>query len=257
MGQENRSASEDKHARDAVNIDRFVASVRKRYEFSDEEVRLVKERMSETQSFAPGDYLVREGERIGYSSLIIEGFACRCKDSADGERQIMEIQIPGDFVDLHSYPLEVLDHGICALSDCTIVKLHHSDISEIIDISPRIARILWFTTMVDASIHREWIMNIGSRSGKARIAHLLSELYCRSEVVGLTEDHNYRLPLNQSQIGECLGFTQIHVNRLMRELREDGLVTVQSQIVRIHDWEGLQKLAEFDPAYLYFRERVS
>lgn len=252
-----QSMRDDRRADEAVDIGKFVASIRRRYEFSDDEVRLLQERMAETQTFAPGEYLVREGERIGYSSLIIDGFACRCKDNLDGQRQIMEVQIAGDFVDLHSYPLEMLDHAICTLSHCTIVKFYHPDISEIIDLSPRVARILWFTTMVDASIHRQWIVNIGSRSGKSRIAHLLCELYSRSEVVGLADGYSYRLPLNQSQIGECLGFTQMHVNRLMRELREDGLATLQSQTVRIQDWEGLQKLAEFDPAYLYLNERAS
>ena len=245
----------DNDAGQMPDISKFIATVRKRYEFSVAETNLLKERMAETQSYAPGEYLVREGERVGYSSLIVEGYACRCKDDPDGNRQIMEIQIPGNFVDLHSYPLEVLDHGICALSHCEIVKFYHDDISELIDKSPRLARILWFTTMVDASIHREWIMNIGSRAGKARIAHLFCELNCRSEVVGLARDHRYYLPLNQTQIGECLGFTQMHVNRMLKELREEGLVTFKGQEVLIHDWDALTDLADFTPDYLYLSDR--
>ncbi|MFB0611135.1 Crp/Fnr family transcriptional regulator [Aurantiacibacter poecillastricola] len=239
------------------NIDKFVATVRKRYDFSPAEAELLRDRMTETQSYAPGEYLVNEGDRIGYSSLLLEGYAARSKDTSDGERQIMELQIPGDFVDLHSYPLEVLDHGICALSRCTIVKLHHEDISALIEAHPRLARILWFSTMVDASIHREWIMNIGSRSGKARIAHLLLELLCRCEVVGLADGDAYWFPLNQTQIGECLGFTQMHVNRLLKELREQELVVVRSQQVEVLDRDGLEKLADFNPSYLYLDERTA
>jgi len=246
----------DSYGRESTpDIWKFLATVRRRFRLSEEEAGLLKDAMRETAVFAPGEYMVREGDRINYSSLILEGFACRCKDSPDGMRQIMEIQIPGDFVDLHSYPLEVLDHGICALSECRIVKFPHAEISRLIDESPRLARIMWFTTMVDASIHRQWIVNIGSRSGKARIAHLLCELYHRCKVVGLTTDHSYWLPLNQTQIGECLGFTQMHVNRMLRELREQGLVTLQSQKVKIHDWEGLSELAQFDPDYLYLTPR--
>ena len=239
------------------DIWKFLATIRVRFSLSETEAGLLKDAMLDTAVFAPGEYLVREGQRIHYSSLILEGFACRCKDTPDGDRQIMEIQIPGDFVDLHSYPLEVLDHGICALSECRIVKFMHEDISRLIDESPRLARILWFATMVDASIHRQWIVNIGSSQGKARIAHLICELYCRCEVVGLTVDHSFWLPLNQTQIGECLGFTQMHVNRMLKELREQGLVTFQSQKVNIHDWDGLVELAQFDPDYLYLKKRES
>ena len=242
---------------EAPIIARFLRAIRQRFTLSDVEAQLLESKMLETQSYGPGDFLVLEGERVTYSSLLLEGYACRCKDDPHGDRQIMEIQIPGDFVDLHSYPLEVLDHAICALSDCKIVKFAHSDISQLVHESPRLARILWFATMVDASIHREWIMNIGSRAGKVRVAHLLCELFCRSEVVGLTDGHSYPMPLSQIQVGECLGFSQMHVNRLMRELREMGLVTMNSRRVDIHDWDGLREVAEFDATYLYLGSRES
>ncbi len=255
MSEDEKRVSVERDEGQRPDIGKFISTVRKRYEFSVAEAGLLEERMAETKVYEPGEYLVREGERIGYSSLILEGYACRCKDDPEGNRQIMEIQIPGNFVDLHSYPLEVLDHGICALSPCKIVKFYHHDISELIEKSPRLARILWFTTMVDASIHREWIMNIGSRSGKARIAHLFCELYCRSEVVGLASDHTYYLPLNQTQIGECLGFTQMHVNRMLKDLREEGLVSFRGQEVQIHNWEALRDLADFTSDYLYLSDR--
>ncbi len=241
----------------SADISKFLLSIRKRFSVTEAEAALLEDKMHETASFSAGDYLVHEDERITYSSLILEGFACRCKVSEDGQRQIMQIQIPGDFVDLHSYPLEVLDHSIATLSNCRIVKFPHAEISRVVDQSPRLARILWFSTMVDASIHREWIMNIGSRSGKERIAHLMCELYCRSEVVGLTDGHSFNMPLNQTQIGECLGFSQMHVNRMLKELRELGLLTVNSRRVDIMDYEGLKSLAGFDPNYLYLTSRVS
>ena len=237
------------------DIEKFVAKIRRRYEFTASEALLLQDRITELASFTPGEFLIKEGEKIGYSSLILEGFAARCKDTRAGDRQIMELQIPGDFVDLHSYPLEVLDHGICALGHCTIAKLYHDDITLLIEEHPRLARILWFSTMVDASIHREWIMNIGSRSGAARIAHLLCELHCRYEVVGLTKGHSFPFLLNQTQIGECLGFTQVHVNRLLRDLRESKLVSFQDRRAEIHDWDGLCDLADFEPSYLYLDKR--
>ena len=214
-------------------------------------------RIQHTDTFERDEFMVREDERIHYSSLILEGFACRAKYNEDGSRQITQLQIPGDFVDLHSYPLEVLDHSIVALTNCKIAKLHHKDITDLIDHHPRLARILWFSTMVDAAMHREWIQNIGSREGKARIAHLICEIHARAEVVGLANGGTMAFPLTQAQLGECLGFSQIHVNRLLRMLREDGFLTFKEKTVTIHKMEEFCALADFDANYLYLTKRTS
>jgi CRP-like cAMP-binding protein len=104
--------------------------------------------------------IVPEEQRINFSSLLVEGPTCRSKYMENGERQIMEIDVPGDFVDLYSYPLEWLDHSVTSLTPCKIAKLPHDKITELISADPRLGRILWFATMVDASIHREWLVCI-------------------------------------------------------------------------------------------------
>ncbi|MBH5322310.1 Crp/Fnr family transcriptional regulator [Aurantiacibacter sediminis] len=239
------------------DIEKFISTIRKRFDFSDAEAEKLSERITLTTTFDREEFLVREDERIHYSSLILDGYAARAKYNEDGSRQITQLQIPGDFVDLHSYPLEVLDHAIVALTPCTIAKLHHTDISELIDEDPRMARILWFSTMVDAAMHREWIQNIGSREGKARIAHLICEIHARSEVVGLADNGTFSFPLTQAQLGECLGFSQIHVNRLLRMLREEGYLTFKEKVVTIHKMEAFCDLANFDANYLYLSKRSS
>ena len=239
----------------APDISKFLATVRQRFSLSEHEGDLIAAHFQDVIELKAGDYLVREGQKVGYCSLILEGFAARFKETAAGERQIMEVQIAGDFVDLHSYPLEVLDHSIAALTPCKIARLPHRALTQLIEDHPRFARILWFATMVDASMHREWLLNIGTRNGMARIAHLMCEIYSRSQLVGLTEGNTFRFPLSQTQIGECLGYTQMHVNRMLKKLRESGLIAGTGQVVEILDLDGLKELGEFDPAYLYLSGR--
>lgn len=237
-------------------IEKLIETIKVRHHFSAENEGLLRDRMGETVDFAAGDLIVSEGRRITYSSLLIDGLACRSKDTRQGSRQIMEFHIPGDFVDLHSYPLESLDHDISAITPCRIVKLHHADIDELIERDIRFARIFWFFTMVDASVHREWLVNLGARSGIARVAHLFCELLYRVRVVGLAEGTGFAFPVSQVELGEALGFTPVHTNRLLRELRDRDLATFRAKTVHIHDLAALEELAEFEPGYLYLGRRA-
>ena len=237
------------------SVDKYVKTLRQRFSFSEQEERELVSRMDGTEFFSAGDTLVEQEQAINYSRLLYEGFACREKIDAEGERQIAELLLPGDFIDLHSYPLERLDHSITALTDCKIVKLNHKQIDDLIDKHPRFARLLWFSTMTDASIHREWINNLGSRSGSKRMAHLLCETYCRMEVVGLLEDDRFPFPLTQKDLGETLGFTPIHVNRMVKKLRDLDLADIRRGTVWVKDFDGLAEHAGFDPAYLYLTPR--
>ncbi|MCA0977869.1 Crp/Fnr family transcriptional regulator [Qipengyuania flava] len=236
-------------------VAKFIRTLRQRFSFSDEEQQQLISRMGVEAFFHKGDTLVDEGEWIEYSSLLFSGYACREKIDREGNRQIVEIQIPGDFVDLHSYPMEQLDHAITALTDCRIVKLYHKEIDDLIDKHPRFARLLWFSTIVDTSIHREWILNLGSRAGSQRMGHFLCEMYCRMEVVGLVDDGRYDLPLTQKDLGEALGFTPIHVNRTLKKLRSLGLADFRNQKVAIDDFDALADHCGFDASYLYLTPR--
>lgn len=235
--------------------DKYVRTLRRRFHLSEKEEEALLSRMDGVLAFAAGETMVEQEEDIDYSSLLFEGFACREKIDTEGERQITELQIPGDFVDLHSYPLKRLDHTITALTDCKIVKLYHDQIDDLIAKHPRFGRLLWFSTMFDASIHREWITNLGSRPGSKRMAHLLCETYFRMEVVGLVEDDKFQLPLTQKDLGETLGFTPIHVNRMVRELRDLELADIRGGMVWVRDLAGLANHAGFDPAYLHLSPR--
>ena len=194
--------------------------------------------------------IVAEGSRPNHSTLLTSGFAGRYITLADGRRQITEISVPGDFVDLHSLLMKQMDHGVVALTDVTVQNAPHGRLRRLTEDHPHLTRLLWLDTIIDAAIHRQWIAAMGRRTGLGQLAHLLAELYLRLEVVGDARDHAFELPLSQTVLGDALGLSSVHVSRLVGDLREAGLVQWSPPQVRILDWAGLIAEAEFDATYL-------
>lgn len=236
-------------------VDRGIALLMRKLAARDEvgadEERVLRASVSEIRTFAAGRVIVPAGETRYDSNLLIDGFAGRYRDLADGQRQIMELHVPGDFMDLHSFLLKQLEHNVGAMTPVTIAIFPHEAIKRITESHAHLARLLWFSTLLDAAIHRETILTVGRRTAIAGVAHLLCELYVRLEVVGLAGDHSYRLPLTQSDLADATGLTSVHVNRMLKELRDDGVLTFRGAVVTIHDWPRLQRIAEFDPRYLH------
>jgi CRP-like cAMP-binding protein len=205
----------------------------------------------EVRDVAPKSTLIRAGQRLTTSTLLLEGLMCRYKDLSDGQRQISELHVAGDFVDLHSFTLKRLDHNIMALTGCKIAVIPHERLRALSEQHPHLTRLYWFTTNMDAAVHREWELSLGRRSAIGRIAHLLCEMHARLGLVELTSGLEFRLPLTQVDLAECVGLTPVHVNRTLKLLREQGVADVQRGRVRILDLARLQAIAEFNPAYLY------
>jgi CRP-like cAMP-binding protein len=201
--------------------------------------------------FPAGADLVREGQRPDISTLVVEGFTTRYRLLSDGQRQITAIHTPGDFVDLHSFVLKEMDHSVGALSRCRTIAFPHERLTRITEQLPHLTRVLWLMTLLDGSIHREWLVAMGRRSASQQMAHLVCELYVRLGIVGLVRDATFNLPITQTELGDALGLSAVHVNRVLQELRTEDLFTWQGQTIRILDWEGLQQRAEFDPRYLH------
>ncbi|RYE07779.1 MAG: Crp/Fnr family transcriptional regulator [Hyphomicrobiales bacterium] len=206
---------------------------------------------AESESDYPaGADLVREGDRPLESMLVTRGFTTRYRDSADGNRQIGAIHVPGDFVDLQSLILKHMDHSVGALSDCHVVKFPHSRLTALTREHPHLTRLLWLMTLIDSSIHREWLFAAG-RGAPEQLSHLICELYVRLAVTDLVVDQRFNLPMTQVELGEALGLSAVHVNRTLQQLRSEDLFTWQGQEVRILDWDGLRRRAQFDPTYLH------
>jgi CRP-like cAMP-binding protein len=201
--------------------------------------------------YDPGKYVVREGAVVEESALIVSGFAFRHKVTADGDRQIVSVHIPGDFVDLEGSLLEVADHNVQTLTRCEVAAIPRWAIVALIDQHPRIGRALWIDTLIDGSIFREWIMNVGRRDARRRIAHLLCEFARRLEVAGLGSTEGYQLPMTQEQLADATGLTPVHVNRSLKALEAEGLIVREKRHIKIPDWGRLRDISGFNELYLH------
>lgn len=236
-------------------IEAFLRKLRVRDDVSPEEEAALRGALGETRSVPAHRIVMRARVPLHESTLLIKGWTARAKDLEGGERQISEIDIPGDFVDLHSFTLKELDHDVVALTNCEFVTAPHEKLEEITVRFPHLTRLLWFSTNLDAAIHREWMLSAGRRSALGRVAHLFCELLIRLQVSGLVEDDSYEFPLTQVQLADCLGLTSVHVNRTLQQLRKNGLIELKDKRLRILDLAELKRVAEFDPTYLYLKKQ--
>jgi len=230
-----------------------VSLVRKLEQFaplSDTEKQIVQEAPMRVRHVEPQHDIVSEGDRPVEISLITDGFACRYKILDDGRRQIISFLIPGDICDLRALLFRQMDHSVAALNGCQIAIISHQRLFDIIEKYPRLALAFWSDSMRNAAIYREAIVNLGRRSAYARIAHLLCEQWIRLEVIGMTRDGTFELPITQTDLADATGLSLVHVNRTLQKIRADGLITFRHNLVTVLDPQRLQAVAQFNPTYL-------
>ncbi|MEG3088054.1 Crp/Fnr family transcriptional regulator [Sphingomonas sp. PB4P5] len=218
---------------------------------SDDERTALEAAAAATIDYAAKRIIVRERAPLKNCTLLLSGFVERYKDTPDGRRQILAIHVPGDFVDLHSYPLKYLEHSVAALTPVTVATFPHEAVRALTSHSATLTELLWRSTLIDAAINREWIVSVGSRGAAVRLAHLFCEMFVRLDRIGMTRGNDYDFPVTQIDLADACGLTAVHANRMLRQLRERGLVEFRQGLVQIHDWDRLRDYAEFDPAYLY------
>jgi len=195
--------------------------------------------------------LVREGDRPSRCCLLLSGFTATYKASGGGKRQIMNFGIAGDIPDLHSLHLKVLDSSVRTLTACQIGFITHDDLHDLCTRYPRIAAAFWHETLIEGAVFREWLLNIGRREAYTRIAHFFCEMLMRLKAVGLAEDDACDLPITQAELGEALGLTAVHVNRVLQQMRADGLIETKGIRLTIPDWGRLKEAGEFTSRYLH------
>ena len=217
---------------------------------SPEEIAALETVLGPSRTIAAGADIVREHSHPLQSTLLISGFSARYSTLRDGGRQITEINVSGDFIDLHSLLMKQMDHGVLALTDCVIASAPHARLIELTERHPHLGRLLWLDTIIDAAIHRQWLVAMGRRSGLSHLAHLVCELYLRLRAAGQAGDMTFDLPLTQSVLGDALGLSTVHVSRLITELRGEGVVNWSGRRIEIADWHRLAEIAEFDATYL-------
>lgn len=204
------------------------------------------------RSYEAPAYVLREGEPPRkHCSFVLGGLAFRQKLAATGARQIVSIHMAGDFLDLQHLFLNRADHSVQALSLLETAEIERSALQELVLQRPAIGKAMWVDALIDASIFREWILNVGRRDARARVAHLLCEVSIRMEAAGLTDGSGYKLPLTQEQLGDAVGLTSVHVNRTLRALAEQGLIRRDKRHVHFDDLKALRAAADFSALYLH------
>ena len=201
-------------------------------------------------------YIVRERDRTVFSCVMLGGFSIRHKIVAGGNRQIVSIHMKGELVDLHNSLLGIADHSVQMLTAGKIATIPREEIEKIAFARPAIGRAMWIDTLVDGSIFREWIANVGRRDARTRISHLLCEFALRLKIAGLAEQTDYELPMTQEQLADATGLTAVHVNRTIKGLEADGLIErATPRAITIGDWKKLADAGDFDSSYLHLRGR--
>ena len=202
------------------------------------------------RSFDQGVDLVRQGQ-FGQSAYILaDGWVCSYKMLPSGARQIVDFQVPGDFLGLRSVLLRTADHNVEAMTKVQVSEVSANALIDAFAKTPRLATAVLWAASRDEAIVVEHLADIGRRSARERTAHLLLELGARLKLVGLGTKEGYACPLSQYMLADALGLSSVHINRVLRQLREAGLMTFRGGHVIVDDFERLVELAEFDTAYL-------
>lgn len=205
-------------------------------------------RLKEMKARTP---IANEGNHPRECCTVVRGMVVRSKVAESGKRQILSFHIPGDVPDLESLFLAELDHDLSTLSTAILAFVSHQDLLDVIRSRPMVAQALWKCTLIDAAILREWIINLALRPAVARMAHLIAELHYRMAAVGLSSENQFDFPLSQARLGEALGISTVHVNRVLQELRGADVVDIRSNRVTITDLSTLNKMAGFNSVYLH------
>lgn len=228
----------------------FILNLEYRDRLSAEERSVIEQGFSRHRRVAAKSDIVSEGARPTDSCLMLSGYSIRYHVLGDGRRQITAMHIPGDFVDLHSLLLDRMDHSVGALTDCVVALMPHEYLRRVTETHPHLARMLWLSTLIDAAVHRRWLVAAGRLSAVGRIAHFVCEMFVRLRVVHMCDGYTFRLPINQAELSDAMGLSVVHVNRTIQDLRKQGMIAWHGDEVKILDWDRLQEAAEFDPTYL-------
>ena len=200
-------------------------------------------------------YVVRERDEATHSCVMLSGYSIRHKIVVGGRRQIVAIHMKGDMVDLQNSILGIADHSVQMLTVGEVAMIPREAVKELALRRPQVGMAMWYDTLVDGSIFREWIANVGRRDAYTRLAHVLCEFALRLKLAGLGDQTGYELPMTQEELADVVGLTAVHVNRTIKTLERDGLISRHSnRAVMIGDWKRLAEAGDFDSTYLHLRK---
>ncbi|WP_240320851.1 Crp/Fnr family transcriptional regulator [Sphingomonas crusticola] len=234
---------------------RFIDKLGALANLSGKDVAVLTAATSAPRRVAARQDLIREGDRPGPVFVMLEGWACRYKILPSGTRQVLAYLMPGDACDLHVGLLAEMDHSIQTVTPALVATVGREDMDRIMDDHPAVARAMYRGQLIDEGTMRAWITSMGRRSSIERAAHLMCELYLRARNIGLADEVSLKLPLSQLLLADSLGMTPVHLNRVLKELRMHGAMTLQRGSLLITDTGKLVQIAGFDENYLHRRLR--
>jgi CRP-like cAMP-binding protein len=206
-----------------------------------------------TRRLAAREDLTMEGDRPDNIYLLVDGCVFRSTIIATGNRQIMALHIPGAILNLQNLFLAQMDHTISTLVPTTVALITRREVRQLLDAHPIIATRLWHQTFIDAAIARKWLTSVGRRSAHASVAHFICEFVARMQAAGLCDGKTCDFPMTQTELGDALGLSTVHVNRTLKKLHQERLVTWNSRSLILHDWTRLNEVADFSDVYLELR----
>lgn len=216
---------------------------------SDHDRALLTELGFVTKEYSAQRTIMHQGDSEDRTLIVQSGWGCLCNDLADGERQIADLALPGDVVGLR------VDQGeshksVISLTDMVVFEARAKAVTRALGHSEKLAAVFFWAMSRQRAILIEHMTNLGRRSAAVRTGHFLLEIRARLQGAGIDAHRGYECPLTQYDLADALGLTAIHVNRMLRELREQGFLSFRHGRVEFFDPEGLAAFCGFDPCYL-------
>lgn len=224
---------------------------------SEDDRRAVLDLPHRIKALEAGSYLTREGDEPTACAILLSGLAYRQKVTGDGHRQIIGIHIPGEALDLQHLLLDVADHNVQMLTHGDIAVVARNQLQELVRTRSALAAAVMTSVLVEASIFREWVLNVGRRDARTRLAHLLCEFAVRVRAQRLTDGEGYELQITQEQLADAVGLTPVHVNRTLKSLETDGLITRSKRAISFPSWERMREVGDFNQRYLHLEQQRS
>jgi CRP-like cAMP-binding protein len=236
----------------ASPLDIMVRKLATRVALNDQDRAAILSLPHIVKTWPRASHIVREGEPPQkYCAMIQSGFAFHQKNTVQGSRQIVSLQLAGDFLDLQNLFLDLSDHNVQAMTALETVGIEREALQQLTLQNPVIGKAMWIEALVDASIYREWVTNVGRRDARSRIAHVLCEFALRMRIAGLGTEKRFELPMTQEQLADMVGLTPVHVNRTLKSLVADGIVHRDRRFIGFSNWNQISALADFNALYLH------
>ncbi|MDO6414118.1 Crp/Fnr family transcriptional regulator [Sphingomonas sp. BIUV-7] len=244
---------------DGAELDAFAALLRKLNRvcaLSEADEATIRGLPWSIESKVARSILIREGEHAALCSVLLDGYVAKGKTALNGSRQIVSFHMPGDLLDIEHVFFRPSDHNLHTVTNVVVARVAREDLRSVTLSRPGLAEAFWCSSLLDAAIYRQWLLNVARRNAKSRVAHMLCEFTVRASMAGLGSPAAFEFPMTQVEIAHATGLTPVHLNRIIGDLAEQGLIVRRKGRLSIGDWIAIQRTAGFKPAYLETNARV-